>query len=78
MECKERRMKTGHALRHTWRTLAQQVDGVSEIDAKLIMNHSLGGGANVGYISRAAMWPHLLALQEKISAFIMKALTAAR
>lgn len=77
-EVKEKRMKTGHALRHTWRTLAQQVDGVSEIDAKLIMNHSLGGGANAGYISRAALWPHLLALQEKISAFVMKALTAAR
>lgn len=70
-EVKERGMKTGHALRHTWRTLAQQVEGVSEIDAKLIMNHSIPG-ANAGYLSRSALWPHLLEMQEKVSTFIME------
>ncbi len=70
-ECKEKNgMKTGHALRHTWRTLAQQA-GVTELDAKLIMNHSIPG-ANAGYLSRSALWPHLLTVQEKMSKFIME------
>jgi integrase len=61
---------TGHALRHTWRTLAQ-VAGVSELDAKLIMNHAIPG-ANAGYLSRSALWPHLLTVQERMSTFIME------
>ncbi len=70
-ECKEKNgMKTGHALRHTWRTLAQEA-GVAELDAKLLMNHSIPG-ANAGYLSRSALWPHLLAIQEKVSNFIME------
>jgi len=70
-ECKEKNgLKTGHALRHTWRTLAQEA-GVTELDAKLIMNHTIPG-ANAGYLSRSALWPHLLAAQEKVSQFIME------
>lgn len=70
-EIKEKNLVTGHTLRHTYRTLAQQA-GVSELDAMLIMNHKLPGGANSGYISRTALWPHLLTVQETMSTFIME------
>jgi len=70
VEIKEKDLTTGHALRHTWRTLAHQA-GISELDAKLIMNHTIPG-ANAGYLSRSALWPHLLAAQEKMSAYIME------
>lgn len=69
-EVKEADLTTGHALRHTWKTVAQQADGVSEVDTMLIMNHAMPG-ANAGYLSRSAMWPHLLTVQEKVSRFIV-------
>jgi len=43
----------------------------AELDAKLIMNHAIPG-ANAGYLSRSTLWTHLLALQEKVSSFIMQ------
>ncbi len=69
-ECKEKGLLTGHDLRRSWRTFAQEA-GVSETDARLVMNHSVPG-VNGRYIVRTALWPHLLRVQERISAFIMR------
>ena len=63
-------MKTGHALRNTWWILTQEA-GVTELDAKIIMNHAIPG-ANAGFLSRSVSCPHLLAVQEEMSTFIME------
>jgi integrase len=71
-EYKEKRHKLpkwGGDLRQTWRTLAQRV-GVDELTCNLIMNHKTPG-VNAGYITRDALWAHLLEKQEQISQFIM-------
>lgn len=56
----------GNDLRQTWRSMAQ-IAGLSELDCKLLMNHSLGSSVNAGYISTPAIRDHLRAQQEKIS-----------
>jgi integrase len=72
-EHKERRedlSKWGNDLRHSFRTLGQAA-GLSEIDTKLLMNHSIPG-VNAGYITRAKLLnDHLRAAQQKLSDFIV-------
>lgn len=63
--------KWGNDLRQSYRTLAQAA-GVSEIDAHLLMNHSLPG-VNAGYVTRGKLLSHLHQQQERISAFIVSA-----
>ncbi|WP_195177030.1 integrase [Mesorhizobium sp. INR15] len=58
--------KRGNDLRQTFRTLATPA-GVSEFDARLLMNHSIPG-VNAGYISRHKLLEdHLRAQQQAIS-----------
>lgn len=61
--------KYGNDLRQSYRTLAQAA-GVAELDAHLLMNHSLPG-VNAGYITRDRLSRnHLRAQQERISQLV--------
>ena len=63
--------KWGNDLRQSYRTLAQAA-GVSEFDARLLMNHSIQG-VNAGYITRHKLLDtHLRQQQTKISLLIMQ------
>ncbi|WP_213287307.1 integrase arm-type DNA-binding domain-containing protein [Bradyrhizobium sp. sGM-13] len=65
--------KWGNDLRQTFRTIAT-VAGVSEIDAKLLMNHSIPG-VNAGYITRhKLLQDHLRRQQQAISSTVFAAL----
>jgi hypothetical protein len=68
-EHKERRRRLSHwagDLRQTFRTTAQMI-GISDIDAKLLMNHAVAG-ASGGYITRDALvQTSLLLTQDKLS-----------
>jgi integrase len=68
--------KWGNDLRQSYRTLAQAA-GVSEVDARLLMNHALPG-VNAGYITRHKLLEdHLRGQQEAISNLIMRPARAA-
>jgi integrase len=61
--------KWGNDLRQSYRTLAQDA-GLSDLDAHLMMNHSLPG-VNAGYITRGKLVDHLRGEQERLSRFII-------
>lgn len=78
VEHKEDRKKVlshwGMDLRQTYRTIGQAA-GISDVDMHLLMNHTLPG-INIGYITRAKlMSDHLRMQQEKLSDFIIGAVT---
>ncbi|MBB3810108.1 integrase arm-type DNA-binding domain-containing protein [Pseudochelatococcus contaminans] len=63
--------KWGNDLRQTFRTVATPA-GVSELDARMLMNHSIPG-VNAGYITRHKLLEdHLRAQQQAISDIILK------
>ena len=65
--------KWGNDLRQTFRTVATAA-GVSEIDAKLLMNHAIAG-VNAGYITRhKLLQDHLRRQQQAISSAVFAAL----
>lgn len=65
--------KWGNDLRQTFRTIAT-ISGVSEIDAKLLMNHSIPG-VNAGYITRHKLLEdHLRRQQQTLSSAVFAAL----
>lgn len=65
--------KWGNDLRQTFRTIATAA-GVSEFDAKLLMNHSIPG-VNAGYITRHKLVEdHLRSQQQAISTVVFSAL----
>jgi integrase len=65
--------KWGNDLRQSFRTVATAA-GVSEIDAKLLMNHSIAG-VNAGYITRhKLLQDHLRRQQQAISSALFAAL----
>lgn len=65
--------KWGNDLRQTFRTIATAA-GVSEIDAKLLMNHAIPG-VNAGYITRHKLLEdHLRRQQQAISSAVFAAL----
>ncbi len=65
--------KWGNDLRQTFRTMATAV-GVSEMDAKLLMNHAIGG-VNAGYITRhKLLQSYLRNQQQAISTAVFAAL----
>lgn len=69
--------KWGNDLRQSFRTLAQTA-GVSEFDARLLMNHAIPG-VNAGYITRHKLLEdHLRAQQQAISRILMTRAMAAR
>ncbi|MET4045694.1 hypothetical protein ABIC03_007431 [Bradyrhizobium sp. RT6a] len=77
-ETKEHRdmlSKWGNDLRQAFRTIAASA-GVSEIDAKLLMNHAIPG-VNGGYITRHKLLEdHLRSQQRAISSAVFSALGA--
>ena len=65
--------KWGNDLRQTYRTLATAA-GVSEFDARLLMNHAIPG-ANAGYITRHKLLEdHLRSQQQAISDTMLRVL----
>jgi site-specific recombinase XerD len=65
--------KWGNDLRQTFRTIATAA-GISEFDAKLLMNHSIPG-VNAGYVTRHKLLEdHLRSQQEVISTAVFSAL----
>jgi integrase len=68
---KERTMPgwTGHALRHTY-SAAVILAGVSEVSRELLIAHKLPG-IRGRYVDDRALWPALLADQEKVSRKIL-------
>lgn len=65
--------KWGNDLRQTFRTVATAA-GVSEFDAKLLMNHSIPG-VNAGYVTRHKLLEdHLRSQQQAISSAVFSAL----
>lgn len=65
--------KWGNDLRQTFRTIATAA-GVSEFDAKLLMNHAIHG-VNAGYITRHKLLEdHLRSQQQAISSAVFTAL----
>ncbi|MGY8668723.1 integrase family protein [Bradyrhizobium sp. UFLA05-109] len=67
--------KWGNDFRQTFRTIATAA-GVSEVDAKLLMNHSIPG-VNAGYITRHKLLEgHLRSQQQAISSAVFAALSA--
>jgi integrase len=72
---KEKKMlgKTGHILRHTYRTYAKNAD-VPDIDAELLLDHSIQGVQGV-YLHDAGLFTRLLAQQEKVSSYILTLIT---
>jgi site-specific recombinase XerD len=77
---KERRTdlsKYGNDLRQSYRTLAA-IAGVSEVDAKLLMNHAIPG-VNSGYITRHKLLEdHLRHQQQAISNVILERFVGSR
>lgn len=72
-ESRNRLAKWGNDLRQTYRTLAAAA-GVSEIDARLLMNHAIQG-VNAGYITRHKLLEdHLRFQQQAISTLIFSQL----
>jgi integrase len=63
--------KTGHALRHTFRTMAG-VAGMSRTFSRILMNHKIGGDVHDEYLTVPVMFAQLRAAQEKLSAFIIE------
>ncbi len=73
-EARSELSKWGNDLRQSYRTLAT-VAGLSEIDAKLLMNHAIPG-VNSGYITRHKLLEnHLRAQQQAISSVIFATVT---
>ncbi|MDI4236692.1 integrase arm-type DNA-binding domain-containing protein [Bradyrhizobium sp. Arg237L] len=66
--------KWGNDLRQTFRTIATAA-GVSDIDAKLLMNHAIPG-VNAGYITRHKLLEDHLRSQQAISSAVFDALGA--
>jgi len=76
---KDRQMlwKWGNDLRQTFQTIATAA-GVSEIDAKLLMNHAIPG-VNAGYITRHKVLEDRMRSQQwAISSTVFSALSASR
>ena len=68
--------KWGNDLRQSFRTIATAA-GVSEFDAKLLMNHAIPG-VNAGYITRHKLLEdHLRAQQQQISSAVFATLAGA-
>src|SRR3979411_1170121 len=67
--------KWGNDLRQSFRTIATAA-GVSEFDAKLLMNHAIQG-VNAGYITRHKLLEnHLRCQQQAISSAVLAGLEA--
>ena len=74
VETKEPKRKlthTGHALRHSYRTLAAAA-GIDRLRVKILINHAIDGDVTDSYTNVPALFASLLEAQERISSFISK------
>ena len=62
---------TGHALRHSFRTLAGAA-GIDRLRLKILMNHAVERDVTDSYANVPALFDSLMDAQQRISAFIMK------
>jgi len=67
---------TGHALRHSFRTLAGAA-GIDRLRLKILMNHAVERDVTDSYANVPALFDSLSDAQQQISAFIMKGLNGA-
>ena len=63
---------TGHALRHSFRTLAAAA-GIDRLRVKILMNHAIDHDVTDSYTNVPALFGSLMEAQEKISSFILQA-----
>ena len=61
---------TGHALRHSFRTLAAAA-GIDRLRLKILMNHAVDRDVTDSYANVPALFDSLMEAQEKISTFIV-------
>lgn len=72
---KVRLSHTGHALRHSFRTLAGAA-GIDRLRLKILMNHALDRDVTDSYANVPALFDSLMDAQTRISAFIVAGLTS--
>jgi len=61
---------TGHALRHSFRTLAGAA-GIDRLRLKILMNHAVERDVTDSYANVPALFDSLMDAQQRISTFIM-------
>ena len=66
---------TGHALRHSFRTLAAAA-GIDRLRLKILMNHAVGRDVTDDYANVPALYDSLMDAQRRISAFIISSMIA--
>ena len=76
-EGRQKLSHTGHALRHSFRTLAAAA-GVDRLRLKILMNHAIDDDVTDAYANVPALFASLRDAQEQISAFITKSMAASR
>ncbi len=64
---------TGHALRHSFRTLAGAA-GIDRLRLKILMNHAVERDVTDSYANVPALFESLMEAQQRISAFIMESI----
>lgn len=74
-EGRQKLSHTGHALRHSFRTLAAAA-GVDRLRLKILMNHAIDDDVTDAYANVPALFASLREAQESISAFVMSNLTS--
>src|SRR5262245_21759597 len=68
-----RRPHTGHALRHSYRTLAAAA-GIDRFRLKILMNHAIDHDVTDAYANVPALYGSLMEAQERISKFIIESI----
>lgn len=75
-EGKQKLSHTGHALRHSFRTLAAAA-GTDRLRIKILMNHAITDDVTDSYTNVPALFSSLLDAQQRISHFIMSHMNGA-
>lgn len=75
-EGRQKLSHTGHALRHSFRTLAAAT-GVDRLRLKILMNHAIDDDVTDAYANVPALFASLLQAQEQISHFVMNTVKSA-
>lgn len=70
-EGRQKLSHTGHALRHSFRTLAAAA-GIDRLQLKILMNHAVDDDVTDSYANVPALFASLLEAQEQISRFVMR------
>ena len=76
-EGRQKLSHTGHALRHSFRTLAAAA-GVDRLRLKILMNHAIDDDVTDAYANVPALFASLRDAQEQISDFITEGIAASR